>query len=132
MNEYEVLNDRLYTKTHEWALKTNDTVIVGITDYAQKMLHEIVYIELPEVGKEIRAGEVIAEIESVKTVAEVYSPISGKIIKVNSNLIEKPDLINMSPYKDGWIVEISPINWDEEIKQLLSAEEYLRMLQKEH
>lgn len=130
-NEYYIPEDRLYTETHEWVKMENGIVIVGITDYAQKMLHDIVYIELPELGKNIKRGDVIAEIESVKSVAELYSPATGRIIEVNIILDDKPEMINRSPYEDGWIVKISPENWDEDKEKLLSAEEYIKLIREE-
>jgi len=121
--EYSVLNDRLYTETHEWLLLQNDIGIVGITDYAQDQLHDIVYVDLPDLGKKVEKGEVMLEIESVKAVAEVYAPVSGEIIEVNDKLIDSPELINQSPYNEGWLVKIKLSNI-KEIDQLLTPMKY--------
>jgi len=128
MKKYEVRSDYLYTETHEWIKIENSSGIVGITDYAQDQLHDIVYIELPEIGLNVGKGNVVAEIESVKTVAEVYSPVSGQIIDVNKELETSPELINQSPYDDGWIFKIQ-ISDKNEIKSLLKPEQYLEIIE---
>jgi len=124
----EIRDNLLYTKTHEWVLKKNDVVRIGITDHAQESLTDVVYVELPEVGKDFKKGEVMATLESVKSVAEVYAPVTGKITAVNEKLNDEPGLINSSPYDDGWIVEMSIENEDE-LKELLSAEEYAKIIE---
>ena len=129
--KYLVLEDRFYTETHEWVKLDGKLAVVGITDYAQKKLHEIVYVDLPEVGIQVSKGDEIAEIESVKSVAEVYSPISGEITHVNNELIDNPGLINSDPYGNGWIVKLKPINWDSEIHELLTADRYRKLIIKE-
>ena len=103
-----------------------DTAIIGITDYAQAELTDIVFVELPEIGKEIKKGEELCVVESVKSVSEIYSPISGKIVKVNKKLEDSPEIINESPYEDGWIVELK-IKDKSEIKSLLDAESYKKL-----
>ncbi len=123
MNTPLIFTDRYYTKTHEWALIENDLIKVGITDYAQKQLHEIVSCELPEEGKEIKRGEILSVIGSVKAVAEVYSPVSGKIVKVNKTLEVKPELLNLDPYGEGWIAVIRPTEI-KELETLLKPSEY--------
>ena len=102
----EIRDDLKYTETHEWLKLTGDKVIVGITDHAQSELTDIVFVELPEVGKEIKKGEELCVVESVKSVSEIYSPVSGKIIKINEELKDTPEIINEKPYDDGWLVEI--------------------------
>ena len=125
---YNIPNDLYYTETHEWLKIVDHNIgIIGITDYAQDMLHEIVYVDLPEPGISVSKGEVLMEIESVKSVAEVYSPVSGKIIEANEKLSEAPELVNNSPYDEGWLVKIE-INDPNEIKDLLSAEEYRNLI----
>ncbi|HHF55936.1 MAG TPA: glycine cleavage system protein GcvH [Thermoplasmatales archaeon] len=124
----EIRDNLLYTKTHEWVLKKNGVVRIGITDHAQESLTDVVYVELPEVGKDFKKGEVMATLESVKSVAEVYAPVTGKITAVNEKLNDEPGLINSSPYDDGWIVEMSIENEDE-LKELLSAEEYAKIIE---
>ncbi len=130
-SSYKILDDRLYTETHEWVKLYDDYALVGITDYAQTLLHEIVFIDLPEINREVKKGQVIAEIESVKSVAEVYSPISGIILDINDRLLEDPGLLNKSPYEDGWIVKIKPKNWEEESTELLKPNEYRELITKE-
>ncbi|MGB9857850.1 MAG: glycine cleavage system protein GcvH [Dictyoglomaceae bacterium] len=119
--------DRKYSKDHEWAKIEGNIAKIGITHYAQRELGDVVYVELPQVGKEIKQGEVVATLESVKTASEVYSPLSGKITKVNENLKERPELINEDPYNNGWIVilEFSDIN---EYENLLSSEDYKKLI----
>lgn len=124
----EIRENLLYTKSHEWVEKLNGKAKIGITDYAQDNLTDIVYVELPEIGKEFRRGEVIATLESVKSVAEVYAPFTGKIVAVNEKLNDEPSLINSSPYDDGWIVEMEIRN-EEELEELLSAEEYKKLIE---
>ncbi len=124
----EIRENLLYTKSHEWVEKLNGKAKIGITDYAQDNLTDIVYVELPEIGKEFKRGEVIATLESVKSVAEVYAPFTGKIVAVNEKLNDEPSLINSSPYDDGWIVEMEIRN-EEELEELLSAEEYKKLIE---
>ena len=124
----EIRENLLYTKSHEWILKEDGKAKIGITDYAQENLTDIVYVELPEVGKKFKKGEVIATLESVKSVAEVYAPFSGEILAVNEKLNDEPGLINSSPYDDGWIAEMSIEN-EEELNELLSAEEYKKIIE---
>ena len=102
----EIREDLKYTKTHEWMNIVGDTAVVGITDHAQNELTDIVYVELPEVGKELKKGDELCVVESVKSVSEIYSPVSGKIIKVNKELEDAPETINESPYDKGWLVEL--------------------------
>ena len=114
----------MYTKTHEWAKLLDDgTVLVGITDYAQDSLHEIVYVELPEKGKKVTAGETFMSVESVKAVSEIYAPVSGEIVEVNETLADHPEKINEDPYGKGWLIVVSPSNLDEDLKTLMSFEE---------
>lgn len=95
-----------YTKTHEWIAAENDIGTVGITDYAQKELGDVVYVELPTVGKQVQAGMEIAVLESTKAAADLYSPVSGEIVEVNTKLSEQSDLINQSPLSEGWVYKI--------------------------
>ena len=113
-----------YTKEHEWIAELSSTKFrIGITDYAQSALGDIVYIQLPKIGSEVRANSVCGEVESTKSVSEIYAPISGKVVAVNNNLDSKPETINSDPYGEGWIVEIeiSSIKLEE---TLLSAPDY--------
>jgi glycine cleavage system H protein len=122
----DVRDDLKYTKTHEWLRITGSTALVGITDHAQSELTDIVYVELPDVGKEVAKGDELCVVESVKSVSEIYSPISGTIIKVNKALEETPDTINSSPYDDGWLVEIKIKNI-KEIDDLFDANRYRKL-----
>jgi glycine cleavage system H protein len=115
-----------YTKEHEWC-RFEEKVVVGITDYAQKELGDVVFIELPEVGKTVRKGDGIAVVESVKAVSDVYSPISGVITSVNKKLEDNPELINEDPYGEGWIavVELSDEDHKEDLLDSSEYEQYL-------
>jgi glycine cleavage system H protein len=123
----EVRADLKYTDTHEWVKIMGDNAIVGITDHAQSELTDIVFVELPEVGKEIKKDDELCVVESVKSVSEIYSPISGKISKVNKALEETPETINESPYEEGWLVEIEFTN-KSEIDNLLDANSYKNLI----
>ncbi|MDK2783740.1 MAG: glycine cleavage system protein [Thermococcaceae archaeon] len=128
VGEYKIKEGLYYTKDHEWAQVLEDgTVLVGITDYAQKELGDLAYVELPEVGKEVAKGDVLCELESVKAVSEVYAPISGKIIEVNEELEDAPEKINEDPY-EAWIAKIKPTNLEEELKELMDANAYAEYL----
>lgn len=119
----EIRNDLKYTDTHEWLKIKGDTVLIGITDHAQSELTDIVFAELPEVGKELKKGDELCVVESVKSVSEIYAPISGKVVGVNGTLEDTPETINESPYDDGWLVELE-IKDKEELDDLLDAESY--------
>ena len=126
--EYVVPENLYYTKEHEWLKIEDDTATIGITDYAQKSLHEIVFVDLPEIKRKVRQMEPIGTVESVKAVSEIYTPISGEIIEVNKELNEKPELVNQDPYGKGWIAKIRPENLDNEIKNLLTPQQYREYL----
>ena len=115
-----------YTKTHEWVKLTGTKAKIGITDHAQHELTDIVFVELPTVGKEIKKGEELCVVESVKSVSEVYAPVSGKITAVNQKLDDTPETINSSPYDEGWLVEIE-IKDKAEVNTLLDAAEYKKV-----
>ena len=123
----EVREDLKYTDTHEWLKVMGDTAQVGITDHAQSELTDIVFVELPEIGKEVRKGDELCVVESVKSVSELYSPVTGKIVNVNKKLEDAPETINESPYDEGWLVEIEIKN-KSEIDSLLNADSYKRMI----
>ncbi|KXB06259.1 glycine cleavage system protein H [candidate division MSBL1 archaeon SCGC-AAA382C18] len=127
-----------YTKKHEWAKVEDDEVRVGIADYAQDQLGEIVFVELPDSGKEVvqLEGEESEEseigvIESIKAVSPFYSPVSGEVKEVNEELKTQPEIINSDPYTDGWICVLSPSDLDEELDNLMNAEEYEEYLESE-
>lgn len=105
----ELPDDLKYTKDHEWVRLENDgSAVVGITDHAQQQLGELVYVELPEPGRELAAGEGCAVVESVKAASDVYAPLAGKVAAVNDALAGKPDLVNRSPYAEGWLFRLQP------------------------
>lgn len=118
-----------YTETHEWVEMKNGVGVVGITDHAQKELGDIVYVELPKEGKAVKAGEEIAVLESTKAAADVYSPISGTIVSVNTALTSQSELVNQSPEKDGWLFKIKPSN-ENETDKLMDAAKYQAMISK--
>ncbi len=112
-----------YSKDHEWIRVEGDIATEGITDYAQSELSDIVYVELPQVGRKVKKGEAIGTIEAVKTVADLYAVVSGEIVEVNENLKTSPQVVNTDPYGEGWMVKIKMENPDE-LKELMTAEEY--------
>ncbi|SEU15132.1 glycine cleavage system protein GcvH [Paenibacillus sp. NFR01] len=126
----EVLDNLLYSEEHEWAQQGEGrTVRVGITDHAQNLLGDIVFVEFPEVGAAISAGDSVGSIESVKTVSELYSPVSGKVTKVNDTLESSPEKINDAPYGDGWIFEVEiEGEFADAVSGLLDAEGYRKHL----
>lgn len=122
-NKYLVLRDRYYTDTDEWVKIDAEIATVGITDYAQKKLRDIVGVELPEIGREVKIGDPVAVVESVKAAADVYAPLSGIITEANQELSTSPELINKDPYGKGWLFKIKISNPDEKEK-LLDPEKY--------
>ena len=116
-----------YTEDHEWIKIKGDIAQVGITDHAQEELTDIVFVELPEVGKEIKKGDELCIVESVKSVSEIYAPVSGKVSKINDKLEDAPEVINESPYDEGWLVEIK-IADESEKNSLLDAESYKKSI----
>ena len=112
-----------YTKEHEWARQEGNRVVVGITDYAQKELGDVVFVELPEVGANIAATDTFGVVESVKAVSDLYAPVSGTIIEANTILEDQPELVNASPYGQGWMAVIEAAHI-EELQQLLTASEH--------
>jgi len=123
----KIPSDLLYTKEHEWVRREKDTVQVGITDYAQEELHEIVMVELPSVGTTIKAGDAFGTVDSVKATSELFSPISGEVLEINEKLEEAPELVNNDPYGEGWMVVIKPSSPDE-IKGLMSPDDYSKFI----
>ena len=126
LNELHLPDDIRYTDEHEWARITGDTARIGVSDYAQDQLGDIVFVELPAVGDTIAKGEVFGTLESVKAVSELYLPLSGEVVAVNTALTDAPELINQDPYA-AWIVEVRPTDAGE-YDQLLSAAAYLDLL----
>ena len=123
----EIPNNLKFLDSHEWArLEEDGTVTVGISDHAQGLLGDIVFVELPDTGKTISKKDDIAIVESVKAASDVYSPLSGEVVSVNEALNDNPELINSSPYNDGWFFKIKPQNIDE-LEDLLDAEAYAKV-----
>lgn len=116
--------DCLYTKEHEWVKLSDDVALVGITEFAQGELGDVVFVQLPAVGTKVAQGDSFGTIEAVKAVADLYSPVSGEVVAVNSELDGTPEVINRDPYGNGWIVKIKPSNFDKEKASLLTVEAY--------
>jgi glycine cleavage system H protein len=119
-----------YHREHDWARVEGDTAVFGLTSYAQETLGDIVYIELPEVGADVTAGTPYAEVESVKAVSDVYAPLSGSVVEINEEVVDAPELINESPYEDGWLIKVR-LSDPSELEDLLGAEEYDELITEE-
>jgi len=128
IGEYEIREGLYYTKEHEWLKIENENCRVGISDYAQKTLHEVVYVDLPDLHKNLAQNTSFGTVESVKAVSELYSPISGEILERNEELANSPELVNKDPYGAGWIVVVKPSRLNEELKSLLDHEGYARFI----
>ncbi|MCM3714497.1 glycine cleavage system protein GcvH [Halalkalibacter oceani] len=120
-------NELKYSEEHEWVKVEGDKVRIGITDFAQSELGDIVFVELPEVGDDIEADEPFGSVESVKTVSELYAPISGKVVEVNEELDDSPEFVNESPYEKAWMIVVEPSD-SSEIDKLMTAEQYKEMI----
>jgi len=129
----KVPNTLKYSKTHEWIRQDEELITVGITDHAQTMLGELVYVELPEIETHIEIGQECAVVESVKAAADIYSPIAGEVIEINELLLENPHLINQDPYGKGWLFRIRPFENDvqRDVGKLLNAEQYSKQVASE-
>jgi glycine cleavage system H protein len=121
----------LFTESHEWIEAGGDVLRMGISDHAQHLLGDIVFVDLPKVGKTVGAGDEILVVESPKAAASVYAPVSGEIVEVNENLDGSPDTINQSPYGDGWIVKIRPSSLDADKANLMTHDAYLKKIEEE-
>ncbi len=130
ISELIVPEDLKYTKDHEWARQEGNKVRVGITDFAQDQLGDIVFVELPEIDATFKREEQFATVESVKAVSEVYMPVSGKIVEVNEALGDNPELVNSSPYEDGWFAVVEPED-PSELEELMGRDEYIKLLKGE-
>ena len=122
--------DNRYAKTHEYAHPEGDVAVIGISDFAQKELGDVVFVELPQVGSELEAGDELGSIESVKAVSELFSPVSGKVVEINEALADNPALVNTDPYGDGWMIRIH-VSDPTEVEELMTAEEYEEYIEKE-
>jgi glycine cleavage system H protein len=128
ISELSLPEDVRYTKDHEWVRKTGANVVIGISDFAQDQLGDIVFVELPEVGDSFAAGDEFGTVESVKAVSELYMPLGGEVAAVNAALEEAPELVNNAPYDKGWMVELKPSDTGA-LDQLMDRTAYLEMLQ---
>jgi glycine cleavage system H protein len=120
----------LYTESHEWVKEEGNSVTIGISDYAQCQMKDVVFVEMPEVGAEFKKGDSIGVVESVKTAADIYSPVSGKVVETNLALKDHPQFINEDPFGKGWIVKIA-VRDKSELKGMLSAKDYKKSLPEE-
>jgi glycine cleavage system H protein len=123
LDEYEIPKDRRYSSEDEWVLDNGDSMLVGVTDYAQQQLGDIVFLEIPEVGTEVVLGEAFGVIESVKAVSDLFAPVSGSVVEVNADLAEAPERVNEDCYGDGWIIAIAPSD-DSEFDTLMEPDAY--------
>ena len=128
LNELDLPDNTRYAEDHEWTRIEGDTVRVGISDYAQDQLGDIVFVELPQTGDSFGKGEEFGTVESVKAVAELYMPIGGEILAVNPALEDSPELMNKSPYGDGWVIEVKPDDLGE-LGSLMTCDDYREMLE---
>lgn len=120
--------DRKYTKDHEWAKLDEGLAVVGITDYAQEQLGDIVYVELPQLGDALEASQAFGLIESVKAASDLFAPVSGEVVAINEGLVDRPELVNEDPYEGGWMVKLQPED-EAELDRLMTAEEYTAYLE---
>ncbi|GAB6880251.1 glycine cleavage system protein GcvH [Halorubrum gandharaense] len=120
---FEVPDELRYLESHEWTTVDEETVRFGISDFAQDELGDVVFVELPEAGDELAAGEAFGVVESIKAVSDVYAPVAGEVVDVNEDLFERPELLNEDPYGDGWLVEVAPAG-DADFDDLLDAGAY--------
>ncbi|MBC8440278.1 MAG: glycine cleavage system protein GcvH [Deltaproteobacteria bacterium] len=127
INDLILPDDVKYTKSHEWAKISGDIVTIGLNDYAQDQLGEIVFVELPEAGDTFSKGDEFGSVESVKAVSEIYIPISGEIVEINEDLEDAPELVNESCYDNGWLIKVKPEDVSE-LNDLMDKDEYLDML----
>lgn len=131
MAAYNTPEDLLYAKTHEWARVDGDEVTVGISDYAQHALGDVVFAELPDVGRTLTAGEPFGIVESVKAASDVYAPVSGEVIAINESLLDAPETLNSDPYGDGWMIKLRPSSLETDRANLLDAAAYLQHVEDE-
>jgi len=129
IGEYEILEGLYYTREHEWMKLEGEKCRIGVTDYAQKTLHEVVYVDLPARGKIVTQNASLGTVESVKAVSEMYSPISGEVTERNETLVNSPELVNQDPYGAGWIVIVKPSRLKEELVILLEPNDYANFLE---
>ena len=119
-----------YTEEHEWVAVDDDVVVIGITDFAQKQLGDVVFVELPEVGDVLECGKPFGVVELVKAVSDIYAPVSGEVLEVNADLPDEPGLLNTSPYEDGWMVKIK-LSDPDELDDLMDADAYQELIEED-
>lgn len=119
-----------YTEEHEWLLVEADTVIIGITDFAQDQLGDVVFVELPEVGDQLETGKPLGVVESVKAVSDVYAPLNGEVVEINEALPDEPEMLNTSPYEDGWMIKLKISNVDE-LEEMMDAADYQKFIEQD-
>ncbi|MES3516199.1 MAG: glycine cleavage system protein GcvH [Natronomonas sp.] len=124
---FEIPDELRYLESHEWAQIDGDTVRIGITDFAQDELGDVVFVELPDVGDSVERGTAFGVIESIKAVSDLYAPVGGEVTAINEELFDAPELVNEQPYDDGWMIEVESTDTDEE--GLLSATEYAEQIE---
>ena len=122
----EFPGDLKYTKAHEWTRVDGDAVTIGITDFAQSELGDIVFVELPEIGRALSQDEVFGVAESVKTVSDLFSPVGGEVVEINTNIEDQPELVNKSPYGDGWLIKLKLAD-PAQVEGLMSADDYRKI-----
>ena len=126
----ETPSDLYYAKTHEWLRLDDGVAVIGITDFAQSQLSDVTFVELPDVGREVEAGDEVAVVESVKAASDIYAPVAGTVVEVNSDLEDSPELVNNSTYESGWLFKME-LRREEEVDDLMSAEEYTELCDEE-
>ena len=131
MSEYNTPQDLFYAPTHEWVRPDGDDVTIGISDYAQHALGDVVFAELPDVGTTLRKGQPMGVVESVKAASDVYAPVSGEVIEINEALLDAPETLNTDPYGDGWMIKLRPSNLDGERPALLEPTAYAQHVEDE-
>lgn len=127
ISELILIDGIKYAKDHEWAKKQGDKIVIGISDYAQDQLGEVVFVEVPEIDSEFEKGDEFGTVESTKAVSEIYMPVGGRVVAINEALEDDPELVNKSPYEDGWIIKIEPKDIGE-LDKLMDKAAYLKML----
>lgn len=129
MSDTEVIDDRKYSKDHEWIKVEGDLVVVGITDFAQNSLHEITFVEISEVGTVLEANSECGLVESMKASSDIFSPVGGEIVEVNKELEDAPEIVNEDPYGKGWMFKLKPSNLDADLAGLMDAAAYKEFIE---
>jgi glycine cleavage system H protein len=124
----QVPNDLKYSRSHEWVRVTGNLAVIGITDHAQKELTDVVFVELPATGRQLKSGEPCAVVESVKTASDIYAPVSGEVTEINQAIVDNPALVNTDPYGVGWFLQVKLAHPDQ-VGSLLSPGDYLKLIQ---